>query len=177
MKVSKSLSWNNQCIYFVSAVPVLFNMDSNKYSNLFSYFSLLQRIGCTPKLLRMIISLHEGMQGTVQYDGSSSDPFPIRNGVKQGSILTPTLLGTFFSLLLPYTPSVSQKKAYTSAQEAIETSSALHASEQGLRCEEYWLGSCLFEDNTGLTAHWGSSTVTPQLLHIHMWRVWSYYQS
>ena len=25
MKVSKSLSWNNQCIYFVSAVPVLFN--------------------------------------------------------------------------------------------------------------------------------------------------------
>ncbi|XP_037784721.1 uncharacterized protein LOC119580695 [Penaeus monodon] len=44
-------------------------------------FTLLQKIGCPSKLLRMITSFHEDMQGTVQYDGSSSDPFPIKSGV------------------------------------------------------------------------------------------------
>ncbi|XP_076036403.1 uncharacterized protein LOC143022188 [Oratosquilla oratoria] len=65
-------------------------------------FTLLQRIGCPPKLLRMISSFHEDMHGTVQYDGSSSDPFSIRSGVKQGCVLAPTLFGIFFSLLLSY---------------------------------------------------------------------------
>lgn len=62
-------------------------------------FTLLQRIGCPPKLLTMITSFHEDMNGTVQYDGSSSDPFPIKSGVKQGCVLVPTLFGNLFSLL------------------------------------------------------------------------------
>ena len=63
-------------------------------------FTLLLRIGCPPKFLKLIISFHEGMTGTVQYDGSSSNPFPIKSGVKQGCVLAPTLFGIFFSLLL-----------------------------------------------------------------------------
>jgi len=43
---------------------------------------------------------HDGMTGTVQYDGSSSDPFPIKSGVKQGCVPAPRLFGIFFSLLL-----------------------------------------------------------------------------
>ena len=62
-------------------------------------FTLLERIGCPPKLLGMIRSFHDDMNGTVQYDGSSSDPYPIKNGVKQGCVLAPTLFG-IFSLLL-----------------------------------------------------------------------------
>ena len=65
-------------------------------------FALLERIGCPPKLLKMITSFHDDMNGTVQFDGSSSDPFPIKNGVKQGCVLAPTLFGVFFSLLLCY---------------------------------------------------------------------------
>ena len=42
------------------------------------------------------------MRGTVQFDGSCSHHFPIRNGMKQGCVLAPTLLGIFFSLLLSY---------------------------------------------------------------------------
>ncbi|XP_063613563.1 uncharacterized protein LOC134786815 [Penaeus indicus] len=42
------------------------------------------------------------MSGTVQFDGSCSEPFPIRNGVKQGCVLAPTLFGIFFSLLLSH---------------------------------------------------------------------------
>ena len=65
-------------------------------------FTLLQRIGCPLKLLQMSRSFHDNMQGAVQYDGSSSDPFPINSGVKQGCVLAPTLFGIFFSLLLKH---------------------------------------------------------------------------
>ncbi|XP_076461700.1 uncharacterized protein LOC143294154 [Babylonia areolata] len=60
----------------------------------------------------MITSFHEDMQGTVQYDASSSDPFPIKSRVKQGCVLTPTLFGVFFSLLLPYAFSQSEDGVY-----------------------------------------------------------------
>jgi hypothetical protein len=51
------------------------------------------------------------MMATVHYDGPSSDPFPIKSGVKQGWVLAPTIFGIFFSLLLCY---------------------ALHESEEGI---------------------------------------------
>ena len=106
-------------------------------------FTLLQRIGCPPKLLRIITSFHEGMQGTVQYDCSSSYPFPIRNVVKQGLHTFPnTLQHLLLSSCCCLTPSVSQKMVHTSLPEVMEASSASHTSEQRPRCEEYWLGSC-----------------------------------
>lgn len=39
------------------------------------------------------------MHGTIQFDGSISDPFKITCSVKQGCVLAPTLFGIFFSLL------------------------------------------------------------------------------
>ena len=56
----------------------------------------------SPTFLKMIMSFHEDMTGTFQYDGSSSDPFPIKSGMKQRCILVPTLFGVFFSLPLGY---------------------------------------------------------------------------
>ena len=58
------------------------------------------KIGCPPKLLNIISSFHDDMKGTVSFDGEMSDPFPIKNGVKQGCVLAPTLFGIFFSALL-----------------------------------------------------------------------------
>lgn len=66
------------------------------------FFTLLQRIGCPPRLLRMITSFHEDMRGNVQYDGSPSDTFQLKSGVKQSRVLAPKLFGIFFSLLLPH---------------------------------------------------------------------------
>ncbi|XP_051627166.1 uncharacterized protein LOC127462545 [Manacus candei] len=48
----------------------------------------------------MIISLHEDQHGQVRYGNALSEPFLITNGVKQGCILTPTLLTIFFSMML-----------------------------------------------------------------------------
>ena len=63
-------------------------------------FQALAKIGCPPKLQSLIESLHDNMKGIVQFDGSTSQPFDIRSGVKQGCVLAPTLFGIFFALLL-----------------------------------------------------------------------------
>ena len=51
------------------------------------------------------------MKGRVQFNGSSSRPFDIRSGVKQGCVLAPTLFGIFFALIL--------KHAFDTASEGI----------------------------------------------------------
>ena len=43
------------------------------------------------------------MKGTVVFDGTTSDAFNIRSGVKQGCVLAPTLFGIFFVLMLKHT--------------------------------------------------------------------------
>ena len=50
----------------------------------------------------MIESFHTNMKGTVRFNGSSSRPFDIRSGVKQGCLLAPTLFGILFALLLSH---------------------------------------------------------------------------
>ena len=57
------------CIAFIDLTKA-FDLVSRK-----GLFTILQRIGCLPKLMRMITSIHKGMQGTVQYGSFSLDPF------------------------------------------------------------------------------------------------------
>ncbi|KAJ8044654.1 RNA-directed DNA polymerase from mobile element jockey [Holothuria leucospilota] len=45
-------------------------------------FKLLQRIGCPPTLLSIIMSFQNDMRGTVSFDGDTSKPFKITSGVK-----------------------------------------------------------------------------------------------
>ena len=47
-------------------------------------FKVLPKIGCPPKLQSMIEYFHTDTKGTVQFNGSFSEPFEIRSGVKQG---------------------------------------------------------------------------------------------
>ena len=63
-------------------------------------FKVLPKIGYPPKLQSMIGSFHTHTKGTVQFNGSFSEPFKIRSGVKQGCVLAPMLFGAFFGLLL-----------------------------------------------------------------------------
>ena len=65
-------------------------------------FKILPKIGCPPKLQSMIEYFHTDTKGTVQFNGSSSEPFKIRGDVTQGCVLAPTLFGIFFGMLLKH---------------------------------------------------------------------------
>jgi Reverse transcriptase (RNA-dependent DNA polymerase) len=73
---------------------------------------LLEKRGCPKKLLKMVTLFHNDMQGTAQFDNSVSKPFPIKNGVKLGCVLAPTLFGIFFSILLNHAFGSSNKGIY-----------------------------------------------------------------
>ena len=115
-------------------------------------FILLQRIGCPPKLLRLIESFHEDTKGIVQYDGSTSEPFSIRSGVKQGCVLAPTLFGIFFSLLLSYAFSQSDDGVYlhTRSDGNLFNLARLRAKT---KVRKVLIRELLFADDAALTAH------------------------
>lgn len=61
-------------------------------------FTLIETIGC----LRMITLFQERVNDSKHYDASSSNAFPIRNGVKQDCIRAANLFEVFFSELFSY---------------------------------------------------------------------------
>ena len=100
-----------------------------------------------------------------QYDGSTSDPFPIKSRVKQGCALAPTLFGVIFSLLLSYAFSQSEDGVY------LHTRSDGHLFNLALlraktKVRKVLIRELLFADDPALTAHahWGCFKATYQLL-------------
>ncbi|KAK7109622.1 hypothetical protein V1264_013633 [Littorina saxatilis] len=65
-------------------------------------FKVLERIGCPHRLLSMIQSFHTDTKGVMQFDGSSSAPFEVKSGVKQGYMLAPALFGIYFAVMLKH---------------------------------------------------------------------------
>ena len=63
-----------------------------------------------------IAPFHTDTKGTVQFNGSSSEPFEIRSGVKQGCVLAPTLFGIFFGLLLKHAFDTTTEGIYLRAR-------------------------------------------------------------
>lgn len=80
-----------------------------------SIFKVLPMIGCPPTLQTLIESFHRDMQATVQFNGSTSETFNFRSGVKQGCVLAPTLFGILFALLLKYAFGSSEEGIYLRA--------------------------------------------------------------
>ena len=63
-------------------------------------WQILERLGCPPKFLSMVMQLHEDQRGQVRNSNDLSEPFTIINGVKQGCVLAPTFFTIFFSMML-----------------------------------------------------------------------------
>ena len=115
-------------------------------------FKLLQRIGCPPKLLKFITSLHEEMQGTVQFEGSSSEPFSIKSGVKQGCVLASTLFGILLSLLLGFAFKENEEGVYIHTRSH---GSLFNFSRHGAKTKvrKVLIREMLFAEDAALTAH------------------------
>ena len=102
-------------------------------------FNVLPKIGCPPKLQSMIASFHTDTKGTVQLNGSSSEPFEIHSGVKQGCVLALTLFGIFFGLLLKHAFDTTTEGIYLRTRSGCSTSLV---SEPRQRHTRFSSGTC-----------------------------------
>ena len=69
-------------------------IDLTKAFNLVSRDGLF-KISCPPTLLSIMKSFHNDMNGTVLYDGATSDTFNILSGVKQSCVVPLHCLESF----------------------------------------------------------------------------------
>ena len=115
-------------------------------------FKILPKIGCPPKLQSLIESFHTGMMGTVQFNGSCSEPFSINSGVKQGCVLAPTLFGIFFALLLKHSFGTATEGIYlrTRSDGKLFNLSRLKAKT---KVREVLIRDMLFADDAALATH------------------------
>ena len=63
---------------------------------------VLQRLGVPPHMVGLIRSLHEGMVARVRVDGALTENISVRNGLRQGCTLAPTLFSLYFAAVVSY---------------------------------------------------------------------------
>nr|VZH96743.1 unnamed protein product [Spirometra erinaceieuropaei] len=63
-------------------------------------WKITQKFGCPERFTQMVRQLHDGMMARVTDNGAVSEAFAVTNGVKQGSVLAPTLFSLMFSAML-----------------------------------------------------------------------------
>ena len=115
-------------------------------------FKVLPKIGCPPKRQSMIESFHTDTKGTVQLNGSSSEPFKIRSGVKQCCVHAPTRFGIFFGLLLKHAFDTTTEGIYlrTRSDGRLFNLARLRANT---KVREVLIRDMLFADEAAVVAH------------------------
>ena len=100
----------------------------------------------------MVTSFHTNMKDTVLYDGSSSEPFSINSGVKQGCVLAPTLFGIFFSMLLSHAFDSSTDGVYlhTMSDGKLFNLARLHSKP---KVRTVLIREMLYADDAALVTH------------------------
>ena len=64
------------------------------------FWKIKAKFDCPAKSIAMVRQFRDVMLAWVQNDGKLSAPFPVKNGVKQGSELASTLFSMMFSAML-----------------------------------------------------------------------------
>ena len=69
-------------------------MDMTKAFDKLQHSKLLWKLvekGVPPIFLRLLLEMYEKQQANVRWNGVLSNSFPVKNGVKQGAVLSPIL--------------------------------------------------------------------------------------
>ena len=136
-------------------------------------FRILSKIGCPPKLHSLIESFHANMQGTVQFNGRTSESFNINSGVKQGCVLAPTLFGIFFAFLLKHAFGASKEGIYlhTRSDGRLFNLARLRAKT---KVREALIRDMLFADDAAVACH--TQQALQSLMDHFSQRLWAYHQ-
>ena len=60
-------------------------------------WKVLEKCGAPPRMLSVVKSFHDGMQAEVRIGPASTKSFEVKNGLRQGCTLAPTLFNVYFS--------------------------------------------------------------------------------
>ena len=60
----------------------------------------MNKFGCTAHFIAMVWQVLDGMLARIQNDKGYSEPFPVTNGVKHGSVQEPNLISMKFFVML-----------------------------------------------------------------------------
>ena len=63
-------------------------------------WKILKRMGCPEKFIAILRLLHDGMTAKALCNGTETEPFTIKTGVKQGCILAPTIFDMYLLAVL-----------------------------------------------------------------------------
>ena len=63
-------------------------------------WNVLQKVGIPPKMLSIVKSFHEGMQAEVSVNAMTTDTVKVKNGLRQGCTLAPTLFNIYYSAVV-----------------------------------------------------------------------------
>ena len=58
---------------------------------------VLEKVGVPPNILRIIRSFHDGMRAEVRVDVTATDSIEVKNGLRQGCTLAPTVFNIYYS--------------------------------------------------------------------------------
>ena len=115
-------------------------------------FKALCKIGCPPRLHSLIVSFHLNLNRTVQFNGNLTKPFDMHSGVKQGCVLTPTLFGIFFALLLRQAFGTAQEGIYLQTRSDGSLFNLAHLKVRTKVCEVL-IRDMLFADDAVVVTH------------------------
>ena len=115
---------------------------------------ILERLGCPPKFLKMVIQLHENQRGQVRLNGDLSEPFPMSNGLKQGCVLAPTLFSIFFTMMLKQaTANLDDDEGEYVRYRLDGSLFNLRRLQTHIKTQERLIQNLLFADDAALVAH------------------------
>ena len=61
---------------------------------------IMEKCGIPPRMLKIVKSFHEGMHAEVRVGSQITENFEVRNGLRQGCTLAPTLFNIYISAVV-----------------------------------------------------------------------------